>query len=387
MKTIVVVANKYPNVIEPNVCVFIQQLVWSFADMGYDCNVVVPLPINLNKEYRKIPYYVEEKTEKGTAVKVFHPQYVSMGQSGATLQKQRVLFTTKMFERAVDRAIEKMDKKPDVLYSHFLCPAGVTVSRLGKKYGIPAYMAHGEALYAGNEKYGNKRLAQELTGLNGVIAVSSQNKQYVVDAGIVKPDIVDIFPNGYRKERFYPRDKMASRKKFGFPEDAFIVGMVGSFDERKGTLRIQTACDELDNVCFACAGKGEDMPTSEKCLWAKPVNNDVLPWFYSALDIFVLPTQNEGCCNAIVEAIACGCPIISSDKSFNYDICDETNSILIDPMDVSQIRSAIYELKMNNDRRLQLANGSIQKAKGLDISNRAKNILEFMDKMGNKETV
>ena len=59
-KKIVIVANKYPNVLEPNVCVFIQQLVWSFADMGYDCNVVVPLPINLNREYRNIPYCVVE---------------------------------------------------------------------------------------------------------------------------------------------------------------------------------------------------------------------------------------------------------------------------------------------------------------------------------------
>lgn len=378
MKTIVVVANKYPNVLEPNVCVFIQQLVWSFADMGYHCNVVVPLPINLNIEYRKIPYCVEEKTERGTAVKVYHPQYISMGQSGETLQKQRVLFTTKMFERAVDSAIKKMDKMPDVLYSHFLCPAGVTVSRLGKKYGIPAYMAHGEAIYAGDEKYGNKRLAQELTGLKGVIAVSSQNRDYVVNAGIVKRDVVGVFPNGYRKERFYPRDKMASRKKFGFSEDAFIVGMVGSFDERKGTLRIQAACDRLDDVYFVCAGKGEAMPTGKKCLWAKPVNNDVLPWFYSALDVFVLPTQNEGCCNAIVEAIACGCPIISSDKSFNYDICDETNSILIDPMDVTAIANSIIYLKNNKEVLQKLRQGSIKKSEKLDIGQRAINIMKFI---------
>ena len=362
-KKIVVVANKYPNVLEPNVCVFIQQLVWSFADMGYDCNVVVPLPINLNREYRKIPYCVEEKTERGTAVKVYHPQYISMGQSGATLQKQRVLFTTKMFERAVDSVIKKMDRTPDVLYSHFLCPAGVTVSRLGKKYGIPAYMAHGEALYAGNEKYGNKRLAQELTGLNGVIAVSSQNKQYVVEAGIVKPEIVDIFPNGYREERFFPRDKAEAREKFGFPQGEFIVGMCGSFDERKGVLRLQKAVDQIPDVYFACAGKGEQNPSSEKCLWAKPVNNDVLPYFYSALDAFVLPTQNEGCCNAIVEAIACGCPIISSDRAFNADICDHTNSLLVDPDNVDEIRNAILRVKEDNNLRQSLGEGSLRKSK------------------------
>lgn len=378
-KKIVIVANKYPNVLEPNVCVFIQQLVWSFADMGYDCNVVVPLPINLNREYRNIPYCVVENTERGTAVKVYHPQYISMGQSGATLQKQRVLFTTKMFERAVDSVIKKMDRTPDVLYSHFLCPAGVTVSRLGKKYGIPAYMAHGEALYAGNEKYGNKRLAQELTGLNGVIAVSSQNKQYVVDAGIVKPEIVDIFPNGYREERFFPRDKAEARERFGFPQGEFIVGMCGSFDERKGVLRLQKAVDQIPDVYFACAGKGEQNPSSEKCLWAKPVNNDELPYFYSALDAFVLPTQNEGCCNAIVEAIACGCPIISSDRAFNADICDHTNSLLVDPDNVDEIRNAILRVKEDNNLRQSLGEGSLRKSKELTLNARARRILTFMN--------
>lgn len=378
-KKIVIVANKYPNVLEPNVCVFIQQLVWSFADMGYDCNVVVPLPINLNREYRNIPYCVVENTERGTAVKVYHPQYISMGQSGATLQKQRVLFTTKMFERAVDSVIKKMDRTPDVLYSHFLCPAGVTVSRLGKKYGIPAYMAHGEALYAGNEKYGNKRLAQELTGLNGVIAVSSQNKQYVVDAGIVKPEIVDIFPNGYREERFFPRDKAEARERFGFPQCEFIVGMCGSFDERKGVLRLQKAVDQIPDVYFACAGKGEQNPSSEKCLWAKPVNNDELPYFYSALDAFVLPTQNEGCCNAIVEAIACGCPIISSDRAFNADICDHTNSLLVDPDNVDEIRNAILRVKEDNNLRQSLGEGSLRKSKELTLNARARRILTFMN--------
>ena len=378
-KKIVIVANKYPNVLEPNVCVFIQQLVWSFADMGYDCNVVVPLPINLNREYRNIPYCVVENTERGTAVKVYHPQYISMGQSGATLQKQRVLFTTKMFERAVDSVIKKMDRTPDVLYSHFLCPAGVTVSRLGKKYGIPAYMAHGEALYAGNEKYGNKRLAQELTGLNGVIAVSSQNKQYVVDAGIVKPEIVDIFPNGYREERFFPRDKAEARERFGFPQGEFIVGMCGSFDERKGVLRLQKAVDQIPDVYFACAGKGEQNPSSEKCLWAKPVNNDELPYFYSALDAFVLPTQNEGCCNAIVEAIACGCPIISSDRAFNADICDHTNSLLVDPDNVDEIRNETLRLKEDSNPPQSLGEGSLRKSKELTLNARARRILTFMN--------
>lgn len=378
-KDILILANKYPNPVEPNVCVFIQQLVWQFADLGYSCSVVAPVAVNLNFRYKELEDVSYEKTENNNTVTVYRPKYLSLGQGDGPAQKMRVSITTNLYEMAARSAIEKYKISFDAVYSHFLCPAGVVASRFGKKYHVPAFMAHGEALYAGNEKYGNKRLAKELTGLKGIIAVSSQNRDYVVNAGIVKPEIVGVFPNGYRKERFYPRDKIASRKKFGFPEDVFIVGMVGSFDERKGTLRIQTACDQLNDVYFACAGKGEAVPTSQKCLWAKPVNNDVLPWFYSALDAFVLPTQNEGCCNAIVEAIACGCPIISSDKSFNYDICDKTNSILIDPMDITAIANSIAYLKDNREVLEKLRQGSIKKSEKLDIGQRAVNIMEFIN--------
>lgn len=379
MKEILILANKYPNPVEPNICVFIQQLVWEFADLGYSCSVIAPLAVNLNLKYKEIEEVSYEKTENNNKIVVYRPKYLSLGQGDGLAQKLRVSITTALYETAAIRVIKKYKIPFDTVYSHFLCPSGVVASRLGKKYHVPAFMAHGEALYAGDEKYGNKRLAKELTGLKGVIAVSSQNRDYVVDAGIVKSDIVGVFPNGYRKERFYPRNKTESRKKFNFPENAFIVGMVGSFDERKGVLRLQEAVDQISNAYFACAGKGEQNPSSEKCLWAKPVNNDELPYFYSALDAFVLPTQNEGCCNAIVEAIACGCPIISSNRTFNADICDCTNSLLVNPDNVDEIRNAILRIKEDSIFRQSLEEGSLRKSKELTLNERARRILTFMN--------
>lgn len=373
-----VITNKYPNITDPNVCVFVQQLIWSIADLGYKCSVVVPMPVNLNKKYISFPERKEEITEKGSKITIYYPKYVSAGQSGAFMQKARVGFTTDMFTKAVDKVLSKLEKKPDILYAHFICPAGVAASRLGKKYHIPSFMAHGEATYSGDKKYGNKVLAKELNGLRGVIAVSSQNKSYCAEAGIVPEEIINVFPNGYRPERFYRKERVKARRRFGLPEDQFIVGFCGSFDTRKGVLRLQEAVDQIDNVYFACAGKGKLIPDSPKCLWARPVNNNELPWFYSALDVFVLPTEHEGCCNAIVEAIACGCPIISSDCSFNYDICDKTNSLLVDPDNVDEIKEAILTLYENEELRLQLSRGSIIKARKLTLNTRANNIMNFI---------
>ena len=157
-KTILILANKYPNIVEPTTNVFIQQLVWQFADMGYECLVACPMPINFNIKYFNIPFEESELTENGNLVKVYRPKYISMGQSGKLLQKKRVLFTTKTYEIAVEKVIKKIGKLPDFIYSYFLCPTSVVASRLGLKYHIPAFMEHGEAIYKGNEKYGNDYL-------------------------------------------------------------------------------------------------------------------------------------------------------------------------------------------------------------------------------------
>ena len=106
--------------------------------------------------------------------------------------------------------------------------------------------------------------------------------------------------------------------------------------------------------------------------------HDDIPTYLNAADAFVLPTLHEGCCNAVVEGMACGLPIISSNRPFNWDVLDETNSIMIDPESVEEIRNAIVELRDNPERRDQLSIGALEKAKDLTIGKRASKIAEFI---------
>ena len=379
METICFIANKYPNATDPNGLVFVQQLVWTIADQGKKCIVICPLASNLKPKTFNVPEHIVEVTENGNKVEVFFPKYFGLGQSHYILGKSPAPITTRLFTAAVWRTIKKHGISMDAVYGHFVTPAGIAAARIGRKLGIPSFMAHGESTTWSIDQFGAEKVRKELRSLAGIIAVSTRNKQLMIDNDVVASNKIRVFPNGYRAERFYKRDKREARKRFGWSEDDFIVGFCGSFDERKGILRLQEAVDQIPDVKFACAGKGKLMPTSEKCIWAKPVNNEELPCFYSALDIFVLPTQNEGCCNAIVEAIACGCPIISANRSFNSDICDESNSILVDPDDVKRILDAIVRLKNDEGLRGSLAEGSKKMAEKLTLVRRAENIIHFME--------
>lgn len=92
-----------------------------------------------------------------------------------------------------------------------------------------------------------------------------------------------------------------------------------------------------------------------------------------------MPTLNEGCSNAIVEAVAAGLPIISSNMPFNDDILDDSNSIVVNPMDIDEIANAIKKLRDNYDLRKKLLEGSFKKAVDLRIDKRAEVVIKFIE--------
>ena len=94
----------------------------------------------------------------------------------------------------------------------------------------------------------------------------------------------------------------------------------------------------------------------------------------------MLPTRAEGCCNAIIEALACGLPVISSNLPFNKDVLDNSCSILVDPDNIKEISNALKTLVTDYKLRTDLSYGSLEKSKELTISNRAKSIISFIKK-------
>ncbi len=202
----------------------------------------------------------------------------------------------------------------------------------------------------------------------------------------VDNNIVEVFPNAINNKLFRPLNKNESRKKFGFDKNDFIVSFVGSFDRRKGIDRLEKAIDSLpDNkIKLAAAGKGKINPVSKKCIWDKPIEHDSLPAFYSSSDVFVLPTRNEGCCNAIIEALACGTPVISSNLPFNADILDKNNSILIDPNSIKDIASSIKKLQHDTKLREEIAKKALKSSKNLTLNKRAQNIILFIKSCSKK---
>ena len=378
-KQICFILDWYPTPTN-NGCIFAKHLICAIADKGFDCVVIAPRIKNAQKE--AVPYERIDSTEKGSAIRVFTPTYLHLGS-----RKQTIKLSMNNHFKAVMKTIRKERIMPDVVYGHFIYQCGLTAARVGEMLNIPSYCACGENSlrfdkgsepYSTGRKYGN--WLEILGNLSGVISVSGNNAGLIVKNGFVPGNTkIGVFPNGFDKNKFFIYDKTEARQKLGFPNDKFIVAFTGAFTERKGIDKLNEALKMCPDVYSVFLGDGELKPDCGNIIFQGKVSNDKVVDYLNAADVFVLPTKGEGCCNAIVEALACGLPVISSDLPFNDDILDETNSVRINVDNADEIKEAIVSLRTDENLLNKLHTGAVKTAEKLDIISRAENILKFME--------
>ena len=376
-----IVAINYPT--EKNqIHVFLDNAVKQFADRGIRCNVIAPQSSFLYyfKEPMRRDLVSRRKTEKGSPYTVYSPLYTVFPK----LQMGRVHLADQSklsFYRAVKKVYEQNGFHADVIYAHFF-QAGIPAVMLGREKGIPSYIANGEADTLLSLRPLSRALVdQTLRHVTGIISVSSKCREEISSLCGGDPSVMEkvaVIPNAANRDRFYKMDRSACREALHLPQDAFIVAFTGSFIPRKGVQKVAAAVDALDGVYGIFVGTGSEKPACKRTLFCGTVKNQELPRYLNAADVFVLPTQAEGCPNAVVEAVSCGLPVISSNRSFNWDILDDSCAILIDPDNQEAITGAIQRLRDDPQERERLGKGSEERAKRLSLDERIDSILRFI---------
>ena len=355
--------------------IFVDQLCRAFADNGHKVTIIAPQSLT-KCLIRGIPiskYHSYFTTANGNKIELFRPFFISVGTSFL-----KSLFKNSS-EKAIKRAFNSLKEKPDVCYGHFWSSI-FSLFPIAKELNIPLFGASGEE----DVKYYVKRTPEYIKTvqdyLSGVICVSSKNQQECLELNLVTKESSVVIPNAINLSLFKKKEKNVLRQKYGINEDDFIVAFTGQFVPRKGAMRLSDALAKLNDKYIKAIfmGRGSEDPNYKYTIYKGTVDHNVLPDYLALSDVFVLPTENEGCSNAIIEAMACGLPVISTNAPFNYDILNSENSIMIDCHNIDQIANAIKTLKQDVEVRNNMAMAAFKTAQALSIEKRAERIVNFM---------
>nr|WP_299172569.1 glycosyltransferase family 4 protein [uncultured Allomuricauda sp.] len=365
----ILVISSYPSLENPSMGVFVYNLVQNFCTLGHEVSVISPKNI-LSLGAKKVESYGAENCT------VYRPLIISA--SNKQIGSFNTYRITELAQiKGVQRIVKRHNLEFDFVYAHFMRNGFIAVNAL-KKYKKPVFVAIGESdLPLLTKMYPRDYFEQSIKQIRAFIAVSSKLKKQLIGYGISENKIF-MKPNAVDFNKFYQRDKAEMRKKYKLPMDLKLVAFVGRFMDHKGPLRVLEAVQNLDNVGALFMGKGPQEPSGSSVVFNESVPSYQIPELLSAADIFVLPTQREGSCNAIAEAIACGLPVVSSNIPEVMDQCNPSFSILVDPLNVKAIESAIKSILGDEERIAEMSKNALEHAKNFEIGERASSILNFI---------
>jgi sugar transferase (PEP-CTERM/EpsH1 system associated) len=171
---------------------------------------------------------------------------------------------------------------------------------------------------------------------DAVFAVTRELRDFHSRQAWIQPQRIGVMYNGVDTQRFAPSSKSrnAMREELGFPQGSFVVGSVGRLVPIKDYLTLLKAAAMLTesgiDVRVLLVGSGPEREKLQRAAsdWLDgrvffAGDSDRVPEMLNAMDTFVLPSLGEGMSNTVLEAMACGLPVIATKVGGNPEIIEE----------------------------------------------------------------
>lgn len=218
----------------------------------------------------------------------------------------------------------------------------------------------------------SRRLNKIVNSSTRIIADSHATEHDLIELYNLDPSRISVIYPGiaanYRPAS--TTEMMRVRAKYSLPEK-FILS-VGTQEPRKNLARLIEAANsmEIPLVLVGRYGWGDHTQTLGY------VPDSDLPALYASATVFCYPSLYEGFGFPVLEAMACGAPVVTSNQSSLPEIA-ENAAILVNPLSVSSIQEGITQAIKSRDNLIKL--GFAQAAK-FTWDNTAKQVLEFYEK-------
>ncbi|MBD2501918.1 glycosyltransferase family 4 protein [Anabaena azotica FACHB-119] len=239
---------------------------------------------------------------------------------------------------------------------------------------------------------------QGMTKANHVIAVSSHTAHDVAQMLNISPKKITVAPNGVEPiYRVLPQEKVKLlRQQYQASAATICLLNVGGTIPRKNILTVLKVLERLRTEGLSvCLWKTGGQFTSEHKAFIHQhqlephiihfgnPDKETLVGLYNAADILLAPSLYEGFGLTIVEAMACGTPVITANVSSLPEVCNGA-AILVNPMDVEAMVESIHRIKQNPDYRQLLIKKGLLRAKFFNWEKTAAQIAEIYENISRK---
>ena len=354
---VLVLSAVFPNPAQPIRGVFVKERMRRLAN---HCRLVVVAPIAwfpLDGLIRGVDRAAIPTRETRDGLCVYHPRFFCIPRYFKWLDGLFYVCSLLPFLWKLRREFPF-----DLIDAHFAYPDGMAAALLGKFFGCPVVITlRGSIVRLSTYRLHRPQLRWALGAATRVLSVSEALKQVAVALGIPAAKI-RVIPNGVDTQSFFPMDQSEARRTLGLPLHRTILLSVGTIDEHKGHHRvigrlpvILSHHPDLLHVIIGVDRPGQSSRRTLERLIARlgladhvfiagERPHDEVPLWLAAADLFCLATKSEGWPNAILEALACGRPVVATRVGGVPEIVTrEAFGILVPPGDDDALANAIAQ--------------------------------------------
>jgi glycosyltransferase involved in cell wall biosynthesis len=277
---------------------------------------------------------------------------ITVTRYSATDKSVRGIAKFLLYRKLLRKATQEAAKIPniDIIHAHGSIISGTIAAKIARQKRIPFIVTEHIGPFSvvtdtGWKKRWTKNILEKA---NALLCVSQHQKNEILSAEI-HPHQVFVTYNPVDTDLFIPAENTTEKKNILF---------VGRLDNFKGALRSATAfknlCADHPDWTFTIVGDGEDMPAlrefiqntklEKRILLKGTLTKTEIAKEMQQADFLVFPSRHESFGLVIVEAMSCGLPVITTNKTAPKEFVDASCGILIEPDDTDAIAESLKKM-------------------------------------------
>lgn len=354
---ILTISTLYPNREMPNHGIFVENRLLKLIDTGcVKASVIAPVPwfpapwgiFGDYGRFARVP-----KSEMRNGLQLAHPRYLAIPKIGMSIAP---ILLYHALRRHVLSAIDA-GHDFDLIDAHYVYPDGVAATWLGKDLGKPVVVtARGTDLHLLPQYLIPRKLITDALQKCTAIVAVSQALADCARALAGDEQRIEVLRNGVDLELFQETDRQRTRQELNLTGPTLLS--VGLLIPRKGHELVIEALTHLPATRLLICGEGpmkaelerkaKQLGVSDRICFLGRIAHDDLSRYYSAADVLILASFREGWPNVLLEAMACGTPVVATAVGAVPDFVDHPDAgRVVYDRTASSIASAVSEVLDN----------------------------------------